>query len=158
LLEHSQKKDLAQDQVGKGDKNKDISQASVVIGTLLGTSDGKMIDISNCFPMTLMNQAKDGLGDNADGDALELAFDTDYVKKMIKFHKTVNDKEQFLGCYISTTVLGKQSMAIVQYFIELLNNKVVNSPLMTPIVLMFDPELTNNKLEIKVRIHKLIYF
>ena len=86
MLEHSQKKELAQDQVGKGDK-KDISQASVVIGTLLGTSDGKMIDISNCFPMTLMNQAKEGSGDNAEGDALELAFDTDYVKKMIKFHK-----------------------------------------------------------------------
>jgi hypothetical protein len=108
-----------------------------------------MIDISNCFPMTLMNQAKEG-SDFSDGDALELAFDTDYVKKMIKFHKTVNDKEQFLGCYISTTSLNKQSMAIVQYFIELLNNKVVNSPLITPIVLMFDPELNNNKLDIKV--------
>ena len=42
--------------------------------------------------MTLMNQAKEG-SDFGDGDALELAFDTDYVKKMIKFHKTVNDKE-----------------------------------------------------------------
>ena len=101
--------------------------------------------------MTLMNQAKEVSIDNADGEALELAFDTDYVKKMIKFHKTVNDKEQFLGCYISTTVLNKQSMAIVQYFIELLNNKVVNSPLGTPVVLMFDPELKNNKLDIKVR-------
>ena len=76
---------------------------------------------------------------------------------MIKFHKTVNDKEQFLGCYISTTVLNKQSMAIVQYFIELLNNKIVKSPLVTPIVLMFDPELTNNKLDIKVSIHRLIF-
>ena len=43
--------------------------------------------------MTLMNQAKEVSIDNADGEALELAFDTDYVKKMIKFHKTVNDKE-----------------------------------------------------------------
>jgi len=56
--------------------------------------------------MTLMNQAKSK--DNEDGgDELELAFDTDYVKKMIKFHKTVNDKESFLGCYISTTNLDK---------------------------------------------------
>lgn len=47
-------------------------------------------------------------------------------------------------------------MAIVQYFIELLNNKIVNSPLITPIVLMFDPELNNNKLDIKVlNIHSL---
>lgn len=41
-------------------------------------------------------------------------------------------------------------MAIVQYFIELLSNKVVVSPLVTPIVLMFDPELNNNKLDVKV--------
>ena len=43
--------------------------------------------------MTLMNQVKEGSFATEDGDALELAFDTDYVKKMIKFHKTVNDKE-----------------------------------------------------------------
>jgi len=92
LLEHSQKKEQ--------------EHAPVVIGTLLGTSDGKMIDISNCFPMTLMNQARDNDNQENDGD-LELAFDTDYVKKMIKFHKTVNDKESFLGCYISTTNLDK---------------------------------------------------
>ncbi len=43
--------------------------------------------------MTLMNQAKEGYVGDEEGDAVELAFDTDYVKKMIKFHKTVNDKE-----------------------------------------------------------------
>jgi len=107
-----------------------------------------MIDISNCFPMTLMNQAKER--DNDNSDELELAFDTDYVKKMIKFHKSVNDKESFLGCYISTTTLDKQSMAIVQYFMDLLSSKTVVSPLISPIVLMFDPELHNNKLDIKV--------
>jgi hypothetical protein len=73
---------------------------------LLGTSDGKMIDISNCFPMTLMNHAKTK-DEDAGSDELQLAFDTDYVKKMIKFHKSVNDKESFLGCYISTTTLDK---------------------------------------------------
>jgi len=98
--------------------------------------------------MTLMNQAKEK--DNDNSDELELAFDTDYVKKMIKFHKSVNDKESFLGCYISTTSLDKQSMAIVQYFMDLLSSKTVVSPLISPIVLMFDPELHNNKLDIKV--------
>ena len=41
LLDHSQKREL------------DSNHASVVIGTLLGTWVGKIIDISNCFPMTL---------------------------------------------------------------------------------------------------------
>jgi hypothetical protein len=43
-------------------------------------------------------------------------------------------------------------MAIVQYFMDLLTSKTVVSPLISPIVLMFDPELHNNKLDIKVRI------
>ena len=31
-------------------------------------------------------------GIDEDGEALELAFDTDYVKKMIKFHKNIKLK------------------------------------------------------------------
>ena len=103
-----------------------------------------------------MNQAKER--DNDNNDELELAFDTDYVKKMIKFHKSVNDKESFLGCYISTTSLDKQSMAIVQYFMDLLSSKTVVSPLISPIVLMFDPELHNNKLDIKVSVNSKRFF
>lgn len=41
LLDHSQKRDI------------DSNHAPVVIGALLGRVDGKIIDISNCFPMTL---------------------------------------------------------------------------------------------------------
>jgi len=41
LLDHSLKKDLVS------------NHAPVVIGSLLGSVDAKMIDISNSFPMTL---------------------------------------------------------------------------------------------------------
>ena len=46
LLEHCQKKDS------------DANHASVAIGSIMGTVDGKIIDISNCFPMTLKTVEK----------------------------------------------------------------------------------------------------
>lgn len=73
LLEHSQKKEL------------DSNHASVVIGALLGTADGKMIDISSCFPMTITQKS----GDDGSGGS-ELIFDSEYLKKMLKFYKQVN--------------------------------------------------------------------
>jgi hypothetical protein len=76
LLEHSQKKEL------------DSNHASVVIGALLGTVDGKMIDISNCFPMTITQ--KSGDNDNGGSAGPELIFDSEYLKKMVKFYKQVN--------------------------------------------------------------------
>jgi len=138
LLEHSQKKEM------------DNNNASVVIGALLGTVDGKMIDISNCFPMTI-TQKSQGEDEGYGAAGPELIFDTEYVKKMIKFYKTVNEQENIVGAYISSTNLDKQSMTIIQYFISLFKNKTVRSMLPSPIVLLFDPELQNNKLDIKVR-------
>lgn len=41
-------------------------------------------------------------------------------------------------------------MIIVQYFLQLFATKQVKSELSSPIILMFDPELNHNKLEIKV--------
>lgn len=41
-------------------------------------------------------------------------------------------------------------MIILQYFTNLFKNKEVRSPLSMPILLLFDPELSNNKLDIKV--------
>jgi hypothetical protein len=41
LLDHVQKRDF------------EVNNASVVIGALLGRVDGKIIDISNCFALSL---------------------------------------------------------------------------------------------------------
>jgi hypothetical protein len=52
---------------------------------LLGTSDAQgkqVIDISNSFPMTLKITRED----NKKGDP-SYVFDTEYLKKMLKFHK-----------------------------------------------------------------------
>lgn len=77
-------------------------------------------------------------------------FDTEYIKKMMQFHRQVNSQETALGVYISSTAINKLSMVVIQYFINLFKSKEVKSPLSAPIVLLFDPELNDNKLDIKV--------
>ena len=69
---------------------------------------------------------------------------------MLKFYKGVNEFELLLGVYISSTNLDKQALIIVQYFLKLFTQKEVKSQLASPIMLLFDPTLNKNKLEIKV--------
>jgi len=46
--------------------------------------------------------------------------------------------------------MNSECMIIMQYFANLLKDKKVKSPLESPIVLLFDPKLQNDKLDIKV--------
>lgn len=69
---------------------------------------------------------------------------------MLKFHKGLNDQEHILGVYVSSTEIDKLCMVVVSYFRELFSSQKVKSPLQMPIILLFDPELKNNKLDIKV--------
>jgi hypothetical protein len=70
---------------------------------------------------------------------------------MLKFHKQVNEMENILGVYISTDQIQAQEMAIVKYFLDLFTEKsFFRSPLKSPIIMLFDPTLKNNKLSIKV--------
>lgn len=137
LLDHSQKREV------------DNNYEDIAIGTLLGTVDGKIINISNSFPMrTSQGGEKEEGGSNK--HEITYNFDTKYLTKMLKFHKQVNELESILGVYISSTNLGERAKVIVDYYLELFTSKKVKSPLPSPIVMLFDPSLNNNKLEIKV--------
>lgn len=87
LLDHSQKKE-------SGD-----NYANVAMGALLGTCDaqGKIIEISNSFPIQLRI-----LPSEESSKDPEYIFDTEYLKKMLKFHKQVNEMENIIGVYISS--------------------------------------------------------
>lgn len=88
--------------------------------------------------------------------AIEYIFDVEYMKKMLTFHRKVNEVESLLGVYISSTELNKEAMVIFSYIQNLFSTKQVKSQLTSPVVLLFDPELGNNKLEIKVlNIHSI---
>lgn len=125
---------------------------TVVIGVILGRVDGKIIEISNCFPMSLKSDR------DADGKKNEFSsknqpshsIDKDYLKKMIDFHKKINKTEAILGVYISSTKINQVELMVIQYFRDLFSNQEVRSPLSQPIFMLFDPTLTHNKLDIKI--------
>jgi len=59
--------------------------------------------------------------------------------------------ENILGVYISSNQIDSQGMVIVKYFLDLFTEKsFFRSPLKSPIIMLFDPELKNNKLDIKI--------
>ena len=67
----------------------------IVIGTLLGTIDGSIIDIHSCFSVPQY----------FDKEQEARVIDSEYMQKMMKFHRKVNPKEGLLGMYISSKKL-----------------------------------------------------
>lgn len=138
LLDHAIKKEL------------DSQHVQVVIGVILGRVDGKIIEISNCFPLSLKSD-KEGSKDNSFANKNDkLNIDKEYLKKMIRFHKTINKTEAILGVYISSTELDTIALSVLMYFRDLFIDKEVRSPLQQPIILQYDPTLKKNKLDIKI--------
>lgn len=84
-------------------------QGDIVVGTLLGTVDGTQIDIQSSFAVPQYY----------DKDSKELVIDMEYLQKMLKFHRKVNQNEGLLGMYISCKKLNEHGYALVQYFNDL---------------------------------------
>ena len=117
-------------------KELDSNHAPVVIGVILGRVDGKLIEISNCFPMSLKSDKDSGDGKKSDEKSAGVIYiDKEYLKKMIKFHKTINKQEAMLGVYVSSTTLDPVSVSVILYFRDLFINNEVRSNLQMPIVL-----------------------
>jgi len=70
--------------------------------------------------------------------------------KMLKFHRKVNPKEGLLGMYISSKKLDEHGMRLLSYFSQLFQNEKKKAPIPFPLVMMVDPSLRENRLEIKV--------
>jgi hypothetical protein len=77
-------------------------------------------------------------------------FDGDYLKKMLKFYRQLNDQEALLGVYISSPTVNPETMVVFSYFRDLFVNGTIKSPLNSPIMLIFDPTLNGNKLSLKI--------
>ena len=86
-----------------------------------------------------------------DKEARDLVIDSEYMAKMLKFHRKVSPNEGLLGMYISCKKLDEHGLALVAYFQDLFQNEkkaLINFPL----IMMVDPTLSNNKLSVKVSI------
>mmetsp|Transcript_16096 Transcript_16096/g.27188 ORF Transcript_16096/g.27188 Transcript_16096/m.27188 type:complete len:338 (-) Transcript_16096:581-1594(-) len=157
LLEHAQRRDV------------DANNIDFVFGALLGNIDGKILNISNSFPVSLKIQEKSEIKKEiaqteeqkaearADKEP-QYVFDPDYIKKMIQFHKRVNSHEAMVGIYVSSPVIDKTTMVIFQYFRDLFKSKEIRTQLNIPVMLTFDPSLNNNRLDIKMlSLHSIAY-
>lgn len=69
---------------------------------------------------------------------------------MLKFHRKVNPKEGLLGMYISSKKLDEHGVQLLSYFSELFQKEKKKALIPFPLVMMVDPSLQENKLEIKV--------
>jgi len=121
----------------------DSNNAPVVIGVILGRVDGKMIEISNCFPMSLKSDrdAEGKKNEYGGKNQAEHSIDKEYLKKMITFHRGINKTELILGVYISSTEIGPLELMVIDYIRGLFINQEVRSPLQHPIFMLFDPTL-----------------
>ena len=70
---------------------------------------------------------------------------------MLKFYRKVNPKEGLLGMYISSKNLDEHGLQLLQYFQELFQSEKKKALIPFPLVMMVDPSLQDNKLQIKVR-------
>lgn len=101
-----------------------------VVGTLLGSVDGQMVEIQTCFSVPL---------DREDGS---LIIDKEYLHKMLKFHRKVNPKEDLIGLYISGQDLDLTAVTLFQYYQTISKDKKNKSPLAgSPLILLIDPTM-----------------
>jgi len=75
-----------------------------VIGTLLGTNDKGIIEVTNCFTVP-HTEWKD-----------EVAVDTEFAKKMYELHKKVNVNEQIVGWYSTGSEVTEHSLLIHEFY------------------------------------------
>lgn len=114
-----------------------------VVGTLLGSVDGQIVDLQTCFsvPTAVVEQEK----------KKELVIDQDYLQKMLKFHRKVNPKEDMVGFYVSGQEITKDVLTLFTFFQQLSKEKKNKSPLAgSPLLLLIDPTMQNNRLDIKI--------
>lgn len=114
-----------------------------VAGALLGFADGNNIDIQSCFGVPL-SQAK-----NEDG-VTELVLDKEYCQKMLKFQRKVNPKEGLVGMYCTGQNIDVTQFVTFAYFQQLAHEKKNKAPLKSPLLMLIDPTMQENKLSIKV--------
>jgi translation initiation factor 3 subunit F len=67
-----------------------------VIGTLLGTKTGNVIEITNCYGVPFVEEE----------DEIKIKINQDYHKQMYTAHRRINRKEEILGWYSTTAING----------------------------------------------------
>ncbi|XP_060571212.1 eukaryotic translation initiation factor 3 subunit F-like [Ruditapes philippinarum] len=99
-----------------------------VIGTLLGTHDKGVVEVTNAFAVP-HNESED-----------EVAADLEYARNMFELHKKVNPSEVIVGWYSTGADVSEHSLLIHEYYSREAKN---------PVHLTVDTTLRGNKMGIK---------
>jgi len=102
--------------------------AKRVIGTLLGTVDKGIVDVTNCFAVP-HNESDD-----------EVAVDIEYARNMYELHKKVNSSENIIGWFSTGSEVSVHSVLIHDYYSREAKN---------PIHLTVDTFVRGGKMAIK---------
>ncbi|XP_052796134.1 eukaryotic translation initiation factor 3 subunit F-like [Mya arenaria] len=102
--------------------------AKRVIGTLLGTYDKGVVEVTNAFAVP-HNESED-----------EVAADLEYARNMYELHKKVNASEVIVGWYSTGADVSEHSLLIHEYYSREAKN---------PVHLTADTTLRNNKFGLK---------
>eukprot|EP00920_Eleutheroschizon_duboscqi_P042819 GHVT01102038.1.p1 GENE.GHVT01102038.1~~GHVT01102038.1.p1 ORF type:complete len:354 (+),score=72.53 GHVT01102038.1:278-1339(+) len=114
---------------------------TVVIGTLLGiVSEGSVVDITDCF-VDRHSLTEEGL----------LQIIKDHHESMYELKQQVSPKEQVVGWFCTGSQLTELTCAVHGWFKQISNVSkfVPQPPLVEPLHLMLDTELTTGSLGIK---------
>ena len=113
---------------------------SRVIGTLLGTTNGRVLEVTDCYAVPFQ--------ESKDSEKLYVGIDEEYHKSMYSFAKRVNKKERVLGWYASTTPSGTliidQSSMISDFY-----TKKTEFGALNPLHLVVDTTLSGTDVKIR---------
>lgn len=112
-------------------RNKDQSR---VIGTLLGSVKGGVIEITNCYPVPHI--------ENED----KVAVDTPFHDSMLYLHQRVNMKEDVVGWYATGSEITEYSNVIHDFYKRTSEGDAVH--------LLIDPAMSNGSMDVKAFISK----
>lgn len=76
-----------------------------VVGTLLGSVDGQMVDLQTCYSVPSELDKKGNI-----------VLEEKYNKQMLAFHRKVNPKEDLVGLYVTGTEVDAFRLALFKYY------------------------------------------
>ncbi|KAK3719876.1 hypothetical protein RRG08_040176 [Elysia crispata] len=109
--------------------------AKRVIGTLLGSVEKNIIEITNCFAVP-HNESDD-----------EVAVDIEYARNMYELHKKVNNNENIIGWFSTGLEVSVHSVLIHDYYSRETKN---------PIHMTVDAHVKGGKMSIKAYLSTMI--
>jgi len=110
---------------------------SRVIGTLLGSIDGGVVTLSNCYKVPHKE------------DEDEVAINMDFNEHLFRLQKKVGPNEVIVGWFTTSKLIEEKDRLVHQYYHSLMSTRSGKGGV-HPVVLMVDTAPTNGKIDIKV--------